>query len=385
MSDAGKGLENVVVAESGICAINGDIGELVYRGYLIQDLAENTTFEEVSYLLWSGNLPNQSELDALVARLAVDRALVPSMDGMMRYLPRRMEPIDGVRTLVSALSADCTNLGDHSAEANQEKSARILAQVPTLLAAFKRYIDGLEPIASTDHPSLAHNFLTMLTGQEPDPFVAHTLDVALVLHAEHGMNASTFAGRVTCATLSDIYAGVVAAMGALKGPLHGGANAVVLAMLREIGSPEKADAYVKSVLSGARVVPGIAPKRIPGFGHRVYTAMDPRATVLRAMSHTLAEKAGMTQWIEISEAVVNACENAGMYDKGIYPNVDFFSASCYYTMGIDESLFTSVFAMSRVAGWTAHMMEQHADNRLIRPRAQYVGERGRHVVPIGQR
>jgi len=383
--DTGKGLENIVVAETEICEINGQLGELLYRGYHIQDLAKNIGFEETAHLLWQGDLPTREQLHDLNCQLMADRVVNGELDGLLRNLASVTQPIDAIRTLVSALAAYDPHLEDNSHEANMRKSARILALTPTLLAAFKRHQDGLPPVRPRESGSLANSFLHMLTGSEPDPFVAHTLDVALVLHAEHGMNASTFAGRVTCATLSDIYAGVVSAMGALKGPLHGGANAVVLQMLREIGSPENAPKYIAQVLDGSLTVPGMAPKRVPGFGHRVYRAMDPRATVLREMSHTLAKKAGETIWIDTSEAVVKACQDSGMYAKGIYPNVDFFSASCYFTMGIPESLFTSVFAMSRIAGWTAHMMEQHADNRLIRPRADYVGLRGRTVLPFEER
>ena len=293
--------------------------------------------------------------------------------------------MDALRTLVSLLASYDDEMDDNSAEANFRKSIKLTAKIPTLLAAAHRAQRGLEPIRPQTTGSIASNFLYMLSGEEPDDFVARTLDTALILHAEHGMNASTFSGRVTCATLADLYAGVTSAIGTLKGPLHGGANALVLEMLGEIGEPGKAADFVANVLSGNHTVGSLAAKRIPGLGHRVYKALDPRATVLRGMSRTLGDRAGDLHWIDLSEAVVEACEAAGLSQKAVYPNVDFFSASTYQTMGIDTSLFTPVFAMARITGWTAHIMEQHAQNRLIRPHAVYVGERGRVTKPISER
>ncbi len=385
MANVTQGLERVAVAESRICSIDGQAGELIYQGYDIQDLATNTTFEEVAYLLWLGELPTQEQLSELDARCVAERDVPDAVYALVKALPRSTVIMDALRTLVSLLASYDEEMDDNSAEANFRKSIKLTAKIPTLLAAVHRAQRGLDPIRPQATGSIASNFLYMLSGEEPDDFVAKTLDTALILHAEHGMNASTFSGRVTCATLADLYAGVTSAIGTLKGPLHGGANALVLEMLGEIGEPGKAADFVAKVLAGNHTVGGSAPKRIPGLGHRVYKALDPRATVLRAMSRTLGERAGDLHWINLSEAVVEACEAAGLSEKGVYPNVDFFSASTYQTMGIDTSLFTPVFAMARITGWTAHIMEQHKQNRLIRPHAVYVGERGLKATPIAER
>ncbi|MAF12283.1 citrate synthase [Candidatus Poribacteria bacterium] len=385
MADVTQGLERVAVAESRICSIDGEVGELIYQGYDIQDLAANTTFEEVAYLLWRGDLPSSAELSRLNDQFVAERDVDDAVYDLVRALPKHTVTMDALRTLVSLLASYDDEMADNSPDANMRKSVRLTAKIPTLLAAAHRAQKGLEPIRPKPTGGIASNFLYMLSGSEPDEFVAKTLDTALILHAEHGMNASTFSGRVTCATLADLYAGVTSAIGTLKGPLHGGANALVLEMLGEIGEPEKAGDYVARVLDGSHTVGSLAPKRIPGLGHRVYKALDPRATVLRGMSRTLGERAGDLQWIDLSEAVVEACEAAGLSQKSVYPNVDFFSASTYQTMGIDTSLFTPVFAMARITGWTAHIMEQHAQNRLIRPHAVYVGERGRVTTPISER
>ena len=385
MANVVAGLQDVALTESKICRIDGSAGELIYRGYDIRDLSENVTFEETAHLLWSGELPTQAELDSLSGQLAAERELDEAAYRLIALYPRAAEPMDALRTCVSLLASCDSEMEDNSPEANLRKAVRLTAKFPTVLAAVYRRSQGLEPIRPQTTGSAAGNFLYMLTGNEPDPFVARTLDVALILHAEHGMNASTFAARVTCATLSDMYAAVTSALGCLKGPLHGGANAIVRATLQEIGEPGRAERYVKEILAGERTAPGLAPKRVPGFGHRVYTAFDPRAKVLHDMSATLGERAGETVWVEISEAVVEACEKAGLYEKGVYPNVDFFSASAYTTMRIETELFTPVFALARITGWTAHIIEQHNDNRLIRPKAVYVGEEGRKVTPIEER
>ncbi|MDA1192709.1 MAG: citrate synthase [Candidatus Poribacteria bacterium] len=385
MPTVAGGLEGVVFTETGVCFIDGTVGHLLYRGYDIQDVAEHLSFEEVAYLLWLGKLPNRQELETLHGQFAAERDIPSIAYDVIDALPPNTVPMDGLRTVVSFLSGTDPELDDNSADANYRKAVRLTAKAPTIMAAVHRRHFGLDPVIPQPTGSLAYNFLYMLSGQEPDEFVAQTLDVALTLHAEHGMNASTFAGRVTVATLADMYAGVTSAIGALKGPLHGGANAVVLKMLQEIGDPDHARDYVNNVISGDYVVPGMAPRRVPGFGHRVYKAFDPRAIVLRGMSKKLGERAGDSRWVDISNAVVEACAAAGLNEKGIYPNVDFFSASSYYTMGIPESLFTPVFAIARMTGWTAHIIEQQSDNRLIRPRADYIGEKGLKVVPIDQR
>jgi len=385
MVNVTQGLERVAVAESRICSIDGQAGELIYQGYDIQDLATNATFEEVAYLLWLGDLPTQDQLSELDGRFVAERDVPDAVYALVKALPKSAVIMDALRTLVSLLASYDDEMADNSAEANFRKSIKLTAKIPTLLAAVHRAQRGLDPIRPQATGSIASNFLYMLRGEEPDDFVAKTLDTALILHAEHGMNASTFSGRVTCATLADLYAGITSAIGTLKGPLHGGANALVLEMLGEIGDASKAADFVAKVLAGNHSVGGLAPKRIPGLGHRVYKALDPRATVLRGMSRTLGERAGDTHWVDLSEAVVEACEAAGLSEKGVYPNVDFFSASTYQTMGIDTSLFTPVFAMARITGWTAHIMEQHAQNRLIRPHAVYVGERGLKAKPIAER
>jgi len=385
MANVHEGLKDVAVAETTICFIDGEIGKLLYRGYDIQSLAENASFEEVTYLLWHDALPKRHELEAFTTQLANERAVDPRVYDLVRALPRTTDPMDALRTLVSFLASFDPEVGDHSREANLRKAARLTAKIPTLVAAFHRHRDGKNIIEPRKENSLAANFLYMMQGTQPDPYVARTLDTSLVLHADHGFNASTFAARVTCATLSDMYAGVVSAIGTLKGPLHGGANFAVLEMLKEIGSPERAREYVLSVLEGKRNAPGMPPKRIAGFGHRVYKAMDPRANVLRKMSRTLGERAGDLRWIEISEEIERTMRDAGMLEKGVYPNVDFFSASAYYTMGLDVSVFTPLFAIARTAGWTAHIIEQHDNNRLIRPVEIYTGKKDLPYVPLNER
>ncbi|MDE0022143.1 MAG: citrate synthase [Candidatus Poribacteria bacterium] len=385
MANVISGLQDVALTESKICRIDGSAGHLIYRGYDIRDLAQNATFEETAYLLWSGDLPTRPQLNALNAQLAAERGIDENAYRLIASYPKTAPPMDALRTCVSLLASADAEMEDNSNEANLRKAIRLTAKFPTILAAVYRHSNDQEPIPPLKDGSSAANFLYMLSGEKPDPFVARTLDAALTLHAEHGMNASTFSARVTCATLSDMYAAVTSALGTLKGPLHGGANAIVRAMLEEIEAPENAERYVKETLAGDRVVPGLAPKRIPGFGHRVYTSYDPRAAVLHEMSETLGKRAGETVWVDISEAVVEACEKEGLNEKGVYPNVDFFSASAYTTMGIDVPLFTPVFALARITGWTAHIIEQHNDNRLIRPKAIYVGEEGRVVQPIEER
>ncbi|GIX07235.1 MAG: citrate synthase [Candidatus Poribacteria bacterium] len=379
------GMAGVVVANSEICYIDGEAGKLVYRGYSIEDLAEHSTFEEVAYLLWKGRLPLKEELDELNAMFSEERKVPNAVYQVLYHLPPLTIPMDALRTLVSYLAGADPEVDDNSPEANFRKAVRLTAKIPTLIAAFHRHQNDEEPIRPRKEGSLAENFLYMLTGQIPDPLVSRTIDVSLILHAEHGMNASTFAGRVASSTLADMHSAVVAAISTLKGPLHGGANALVLRMLREIGSPENAEAYVRRVLEGEYTIPGLPPKRIPGFGHRVYKAWDPRALILRDLSRKMGEKIGDTRWIDISEAVIAAAEKAGLFEKGVYPNVDFFSASTYYTCGIRGRLFTPVFAAARIVGWTAHIMEQHADNKLIRPRANYVGPQDLKWVPVEQR
>lgn len=367
------GLEDVVVSTSEICFIDGDQGRLLYRGFDIHDLVAHASFEETAYLLWHGKLPTRSELGRFTKELAASRRLPPKVVGVLRGLPKKADPMDVVRTGVSVLGLYDPDGGDESREANLRKALRIQAQVPTLVATWARLRKGKAPVPPSPRLGLAENFLYMLSGRKPTPLAAKAMDTAFMLHADHELNASTFAGRVTVATLSDIYSGVVSGIGALKGPLHGGANVGVIRMLLEIGEVDRAEAWIKSALA--------QKKRIMGFGHRVYHAEDPRATHLRRLSEALGREAGQLKWYEMSRIV----ERVVKEQKGLNPNVDFYSASTYYVMGIDPELYTPIFVASRVSGWTAHILEQQANNRLIRPRAEYTGARQATYVPIDQR
>ena len=374
-----KGLEDVIAGESSICDVDGKNGKLIYRGYDIHDLAENTTFEEVVYLLWNGGLPTISQLDALQADLDAARVLPEAALDLLRRFPKTATAMDALRTATSLLALYDPDEADESMEANKRKALRLTAQMGTLVAALDRLRKGEEPVAPKPGLSTAGNFLYQLTGTEPGATETHALDVALVLHADHELNASTFAARVTVATLTDMYSAVTSAVGTLAGPLHGGANVNVMHLLEQIGTPDRAEEIVTQMLA--------AGKKIPGIGHRVYRALDPRAMSLREMSRQLAESSGDAKWCEISEKVQEAADKA-LAAKGkttLKANVDFFSASVYHMLGIPDDLFTPVFAISRVAGWTAHILEQLGDNRLIRPRAIYTGPRDLTVKPISER
>jgi citrate synthase len=373
------GLEGVVVAQTKLSAINGEQGELIYAGYEIDDLARNTTFEEVAYLLWNGRLPNREELEGLQRELAAEQSISEPMLDMLRAFPPEAEAMAALRTAVSALSMYDPEADDNSEPANRRKAIRLTAKMPTILAAFDRIRKGKEPVAPRPDFGTAANFLYMVNGEEADELRVRTFDAALVLHAEHGMNASTFSARVTAATLSDMYSAVVSAIGTLKGPLHGGANTRVMQMLSQIEqSGQEPAAWVHDALERG--------ERIMGFGHRVYKALDPRATSLRELADRIMQGSGETKWLDLSDAV-RAAMSKEMEERGkkIYPNVDFFSASVYTTLGIETDLFTPIFAISRVTGWTAHLFEQYATNRLIRPKAEYVGPRGLKVEPIESR
>ncbi len=367
------GLQGVVAAQSEICFIDGNAGRLVYRGYEIADLVENASFEEVAYLLWHGKLPSRPELSALKRQLGAAATLPPHVVSILRALPAETQPMDALRTAASALGATDPDLEDNSPEANRRKAVRLTAQFPTIVTAFHRLRNRLEPVAPDPAQSIAGNFLYMMNGKKPHDTLCRVMDAALVLHAEHGMNASTFTARVTAATLADMHASITAALGALKGPLHGGANQDVMEMLLEAGTPETVERKVEDMLG--------AGKKVPGFGHRVYKTFDPRATFLRKMSKQLGEAANNPQWYQMSEQIIPIVKRLKNKD----PNVDFFSASAYYTMGIPLDLFTPIFAIARVAGWTAHIMEQHRNNRIIRPTDDYVGPIGLKVEPIEQR
>jgi citrate synthase len=370
------GLEDTVAASSAICFVDGDRGVLAYAGYDIHDLARHATFEEVCYLLWHRRMPTRSELGDLQSALAQSRAVPDAVFRLMRSLPPG-DGMDALRTLTSALSHYDPDAAEKSPQGNYRKAIRLTAQLGTLVATMGRVNQGGAPLQPDPVLGHAANFLYLLTGERPSGLATHAFDVALVLHADHELNASTFAARVAAATLTDMHSAVVAAIGTLKGPLHGGANADVMKMLLEIGAtatPERAEEVVRARLA--------RKEKIPGFGHRVYHTEDPRATSLRQMSKDLGQRAGQPVWFELSqriEAVVKA-------EKKLNPNVDFYSASTYHALGIPIDLFTPIFAVSRISGWTAHILEQYANNRLIRPRAEYIGpEYPQRWVPIESR
>ncbi len=374
------GLQGVVAAQSEICFIDGQAGRLVYRGYEIGDLVENAGFEETAHLLWHDALPTRSQLDALRNGLAVSARLPGHVAAILEALPKTTQPMDALRTAGSALAAADPDLADNEPDANLRKAMRLTAQFPVIVTAFHRLRNGDSPIDPDPSLTLAANFLYMLTGKKPHDTLTRVMDAALVLHAEHGMNASTFAARVTAATLADMHAAITAALGALKGPLHGGANQDVMELLLACKDADDAERMVRERLANKR--------KIPGFGHRVYRTFDPRATFLRKMSRQLGEAAGNSKWYEMSERLIPIMQEAKSSSGAalnLNPNVDFFSASAYYTMGIPLDLFTPIFAIARVAGWTAHVMEQHRNNRIIRPTDDYIGAFGRKVDPIGQR
>jgi len=370
------GLEDVVAATSAICYLDGDRGVLAYYGYDIHDLARGATFEEVCYLLWHGRLPSRAELGDLQSQLVAGRPLEEPILRLMKQLPAT-DGMDSLRTLTSALGHYDRDASDHSPQANYRKAVRLTAQLGSIVATYGRMQAGGGPIQPD--PALGHaaNFLYMLTGNRPNALSTRAFDIALVLHADHELNASTFAARVAAATLTDLHSAIVAAIGTLKGPLHGGANADVMRLLIEVGqdaSAERIDEAIRSRL--ARKI------KIPGFGHRVYHTEDPRATHLRRMSKELGERAGNTRWFEMSQRIENVVKG----EKKLNPNVDFYSASTYYTLGIPIDLFTPIFAVSRISGWTAHCLEQYANNRLIRPRTDYIGPPyPQPVLPIEQR
>ena len=374
------GLEGVVAVQSSICFIDGNAGRLVYRGYDIGELVEHATFEEVAFLLWDGELPNRSQLTALKSDLKKDAQIAPHVLAVIKALPTQTQPMDALRTAISAASSTDPDLESNDPAADRRKAIRLTAQLPTMVAAFHRLRNGQQPIAPDPSLSIAANFLYMLDGKKPHETLSRVLDAALVLHAEHGMNASTFAARVTAATLADVHAAVTSACAALKGPLHGGANQDVMHLLLACGDAQNAEKKVREMLTTGQ--------KVPGFGHRVYRTFDPRATFLRKMSKQLGEAAGNTKWYDISEKLIPIMKdtvNAEGKAKNLNPNVDFFSASAYYTMGIPLDLFTPIFAIARVTGWSAHVMEQHLNNRIIRPTDDYTGTFDKKVKPIESR
>ncbi len=370
------GLEDTVATSSAICYLDGDRGVLAYCGHDIHDLAKHSTFEQVCYLLWHRRLPTRAELGDLQSQLASCRALPEAVLRAMRTLPAG-DGMDTLRTLTSILAHYDPDAADSSPQANYRKAVRLTAQLGTIVATMGRMTAGQGPIQPDPVLGHAANFLYMLTGDRPGGLAVRAFDIALILHADHELNASTFAARVAAATLTDIHSTIVGAIGALKGPLHGGANADVMRLLLEIGKDapmEKVEDAVRGKLA--------RKEKIPGFGHRVYHTEDPRATHLRQMSRDLGQRAGQPQWFEMSQRI----ESMVKAEKKLNPNVDFYSASTYYALGIPIDLFTPIFAVSRISGWTAHVLEQYANNRLIRPRAEYIGpEYPQRYVPLESR
>jgi 2-methylcitrate synthase len=369
----GKGLEDVVAAQTAISDIDGKMGRLFYVGYDIHDLAPNASFEEVVHLLHTLKLPTKDELEAIDDQLKAEREISAFIEDLMPTMAQQTSPMSMLRTTVSAMSAYDPDGWDQSTEANYRKAIRLIAQIPTVISFYERLRNELEPIRPNPKLTHAGNFLYMLKGEEPTDEDARVLDMCLVLHADHTMNASTFTARVVASTLADIHSATTAAIASLKGPLHGGANEAVMKMLLEIKDPSRAEEHIKAKLE--------AKEKIMGFGHRVYKTEDPRATHLRRLSKELGERINDTRWYEISKRI----EEIVMAEKGLYPNVDFYAASVYYALGIPIDLFTPVFAASRVSGWTAHIREQYADNRIIRPESEYIGPSGQKWVPVEER
>jgi citrate synthase len=371
-----KGLANTIAAESQMSFIDGANGVLEYVGHDIDSLARQSTFEETVYLLWNRRLPTAGELDTFTAQLRAEYQLPDQIVEMIKGIPSNAVPMHAVRTLVSALALFDDEAEDPSPEANERKAIRLLAKTPALIAAFDRHRKGKDMVKAEPGHSIAESFLTMLNGEKPTDTMAHALDICLILHADHGFNASTFAALVTIATLSDLYSAITTAIGTLKGPLHGGANEAVMHMLNEIGSMEDVEPFIRGKLE--------RKDRIMGFGHRVYKAYDPRATYLKTFAEKIAEDTGNQQLYQMSSRIEDIMDEA-VGSRGIYPNVDFYSATTYYSLGLDVDLFTPMFVMSRVAGWVGHCIEQLADNKLIRPRCDYTGPHGVAYVPLEQR
>jgi citrate synthase len=370
---APRGLEDVIVGPSSLTLIEGQRGKLSYRGYDVLELAQRSSFEETVYLLWYGSLPTAPQLRDFTAELSGNRALPDEILDMMKSLPKDSEPMDVLRTSVSMLGMFDPDYKNPSREANTRKSIRLLARCGTIVSAFHRIRIGNEPIAPDPDLHHARDFIRMLEGRTPDEDIYKIFDMCLILHVDHELNASAFAARVTASTLSDVYSAVTSAIATLKGQLHGGANEGVIEMLEKIGSPDNAPSCVKEMLA--------QKLRVMGFGHRVYKTIDPRAVMLRELSRQLGEKTGDSRLYEISKKV----EETMLAERNLKPNVDFYSASVYRMLGFPSDLFTPIFACSRVAGWTAHVLEQYDNNRLIRPRAEYTGPRELHYIPIEER
>jgi citrate synthase len=368
-----KGLEGVVAARTNLSDVQGDVGKLIYVGYDIDELAGKVSYEEVVHLLHHGHLPNRAELTELKSALAAYRDIPKGVIDIIKKMPRTTPPMHALRTAVSALGCFDTIADDDTMDAQRRKARRLIAQVPVCVAYFHRARQKKDLIPPDPNLSEAANFLYMVNGEKPNDEMVSTMDMCYVLHADHGMNASTFSARVTIATLSDMYSAITTAIGTLKGPLHGGANEGVIKMLQEIGSPEKVDEYIEDALANKR--------KIMGIGHRVYKVLDPRAPHLKRMAQILSAKCGDPKWIQMSERIAQLM----LEKKNLNANVDFYSATVYYSLGIPTDLFTPIFAIARTSGWTAHVLEQLADNRLIRPQSLYTGPTGLKVAAIEQR
>ncbi len=376
MPQVAKGLEGVVAGTTALSLVDGRGGRLIYRGYNINDLARHSTFEEVCYLLWYGRLPNRSELAALTEELKGMRPLPPVLSKMVRDLPATAHSLEALRTVISPMLSYDQSSEDNSRDANLRRAKHLTALTGTILAAFHRIRLGKEPLPPRSDLNHAANFLYMLHGTDPDPLSRKAMDAYYVLLADHGYNASTFTARVVASTLSDMFSAICGAIGALKGPLHGGAAQWTMEMLLAIGSVDKVESYIREIFRQG--------KKVPGFGHRIYKVEDPRARILRGLSRQVGEKTGGLVWTEMSQRVdALVAELRGT--KEIYPNVDFYSASMLYNLGIPTDLMTPVFACSRMAGWTAHVIEQQSDNRLIRPESAYTGPADLAYIPIDER
>ncbi len=370
---ATAGLRGVVAAQSSIGDVNGEQGILIYQGYDIHDLAEKSTFEETVFLLWNGRLPKSGELEDLKKQFQSDYDAPREVIEFMKHFPKDADPMDVLRTAVSALDFYDEASHDTTREGAMSACIKLTAQMPTLVAAWDRIRSGKEIVAPDKNLSIAENFLYMLRGERAEADEVRMFDVCLILHADHELNASTFTTRVIAGTLADVYGAVTGGIAALSGPLHGGANTNVMKMLLEIDSPDKIDAWLDKALTEKR--------KIMGIGHAVYKTEDPRATWLRKYSKQMGEKKGETKWFEMSQKI----EKSMQEKKGMFPNVDFYSASTYYLMGIPLDLYTPIFAISRISGWTGHILEQYGNNKLIRPRAEYIGERDRKYAAIEER
>lgn len=368
-----SGLEGVIAGRTSICEVDEERCHLYYRGYSIADLAENSNFEEVAYLLLKGDLPNKKDLENFSRELLSEREIPEKIIDIIKNIPKETDPMDILKIAVGIFQTMDPDASSNMADANMRKAIRLIAKIPSIITSHYHISQGRNPIKPNPKLSLAANFLYMLKGKEPEDFESDVLDKSLILYAEHELNASTFAARIIASTLSDLHSAIGAAIGALKGPLHGGANERAMEMLLEIGEPEKAESWMKDAL--------FRKKRIMGFGHRVYKREDPRNPIIKKMSKELGDRLGENQWFEISQKVEEIINT----EKGLHPNLDFYSSSAYYLLGIPISLYTPIFVASRVSGWAAHVMEQYNDNRLIRPRSEYIGPKKRKYIPVEER